>query len=139
VTTEALNSYARTKFNTASRGDLLLAMYDGALRYGQIAREAIEAHDTAGKGTAISSLLAIIGELSNTLDHSKSPALCANLTKLYAYYIERIQLASLRMDNEPLDEVINQLRSLRETWAQAVQIAEHEGLPGGASMAAVGH
>ncbi len=126
MTTQAINAYTTTKYNTASRGDLLLAMYDGALRYAQTAREAIAARNVQGKGPAISALMAVIAELSNTLDHSKSPSLCDNLTKLYAYYLERIQQASIRMDNGPLDEVIGQLQSLRETWAQAVLLADNE-------------
>ncbi len=127
MTTNATHAhtYAKVKFNTASRGDLLLTMYDGALRYAHVARAGIEANAPQVKGPAISALMAVIAELSNTLDHSRSPQLCDNLTKLYAYFLERVQQASLRMDIEPLDEVIGHLKSLRETWAQAVRQVEH--------------
>ena len=124
MTTNAAHSYAKTKYNTASRGDLLLAMYDGALRYAQAARSAIVSGDLEKKGGAVSALMAVIAELSNTLDHSKAESLCNNLMRLYSYFLERVQQASVRMDVVPLDEVIGHLQSLRETWAQAVRIAE---------------
>jgi flagellar protein FliS len=126
MTNIAMNAYAKTKYHTASRGDLLLAMYDGALTYAHTAREAIESKDTVRKGAAISSLMAVIAELNNTLDHSRSPSLCENLNRLYTYYLDRVQEASVQMNSAPLDEVIGQLTSLRETWSQAVRIAEKE-------------
>ncbi|RYF11912.1 MAG: flagellar export chaperone FliS [Deltaproteobacteria bacterium] len=133
MSNNALSSYTKTKYNTASRGDLLLAMYDGALRYAHVARAAILAKQPGKKGEAISALMAVIAELSNTLDHSKAQSLCDNLMRLYSYFLERVQQASLRMDVEPLDEVIGHLQSLRETWAQAVRIAEREGVIGAAA------
>ena len=70
--------------------------------------------------------MAILTELSATLDFEKAPELCENLSRLYDYFIDRLQVAGRDMDVEPLDEVTAHLERLRDTWAEAVRIAETE-------------
>ena len=124
MTTGHLGRYRQNKYVTASPGQLLLALYDGAIRFGRQARQAIADGDTAEKGESIGRVTAIISELTSTLDHSKSPDLCANLEQLYNYMIERLQEGSIKMQVEPIDEIILHLEGLREAWSEAVQKVE---------------
>ena len=128
MSSAGVQNYRNVAANTADRGGILLALYDGAIRYAETARQAILRKDAAAKGYAVDALLAIILELTMTLDHKRDPDLCAKLTGLYNYFISRIQIAGLRMDPGPIDEVMTHLQGLRKTWAEAVVVARNEGV-----------
>ena len=117
-------SYAQTQFETGHRGDILVALYDGALRFAGQAKEAIGRRDPVAKGPAIDRLLAVIMEFSRTLDPGPAPELARNLQAIYGYCIARAQEASVQMSVAPIDDVIGHLTRLRGTWAEAVSIAK---------------
>jgi len=120
------NRYKENRVMLSSPGEILLALYDGAIKFCRQARIAIEGNDPGTKGQKIGSVMAILTELSATLDFEKAPELCENLSRLYDYFIDRLQVAGRDMDVEPLDEVTAHLERLRDTWAEAVRIAETE-------------
>ena len=109
-----VNRYKRNKVLLSDPGEILLALYDGAIKFCKQARIAIENNNPAQKGQKIGSVMAILTELSATLDHDRAPELCDNLARLYDYLIDRLQVASGEMDVGPLDEVTVHLQKLRE-------------------------
>ena len=121
-----VNVYKQNQITTASPGQVLVALYDGAIRYSLVAREAILSKNLAVKGENIGRAMSIVGELKSTLEHSRAPELCSNLERLYNYFIDRLHEAGVKLQVEPLDEVVKHLQDLRNTWAQAVQLAEQE-------------
>jgi len=121
-----VNRYKKNKVLLSDPGEILLALYDGAIKFCKQARIAIENNNPAQKGQKIGSVMAILTELSATLDHDRAPELCDNLARLYDYLIDRLQVASGEMDVGPLDEVTVHLEKLRETWGEAVRIAAQE-------------
>lgn len=121
-----VSRYKQNQVMLSSPGEILLALYDGAIRFARQARIAIENDDPAVKGEKIGSVMAILAELTATLDHEQAPDLCKQLEMLYDYLLERLQEASINMDVAPLEEVITHLEKLRETWGEAVRIAETE-------------
>ena len=121
-----VNRYKRNKVLLSDPGEILLALYDGAIKFCKQARIAIENNNPAQKGQKIGSVMAILTELSATLDHDRAPELCDNLARLYDYLIDRLQVASGEMNVGPLDEVTVHLQKLRETWGEAVRIAAQE-------------
>jgi flagellar protein FliS len=121
-----VSRYQQNQVMLSSPGEILLALYDGAIRFSRQARIAIENRDPAVKGEKIGSVMAILAELTATLDHKQAPDLCKQLEMLYDYLLERLQEASMNMAIEPLDEVIVHLEKLRETWGEAVRITENE-------------
>ena len=121
-----INRYKKNKVLLSDPGEILLALYDGAIKFCKQARIAIETNNPAQKGQKIGSVMAILTELSATLDHDRAPELCDNLARLYDYLIDRLQAASGEMDVAPLDEVTVHLQKLRETWGEAVCIAAQE-------------
>ena len=84
---KAAQAYIQTKVGTTDQGQLLLLLYDGALRFLQQAREKMLAKDYAGKGVYISKALDIIGELSSSLNMEKGGELATNLNNLSEYLI----------------------------------------------------
>ena len=121
-----INRYKKNKVLLSNPGEILLALYDGAIKFCKQARIAIENKNPAQKGQKIGSVMAILTELSATLDHERAPELCENLARLYDYLIDRLQVASSEMDLQALDEVTTHLEKLRETWGEAVRVSRDE-------------
>ena len=117
----AIRAYRTTDHATAAPPDILLALYDGAGRCIAESRAAILRQDVPAKGRALGAAVAIIGELQSALDPRQAPELCGQLSGLYGYFTNRLQQAGLRQDVAILDEVGGHLKSLRDTWAQAIQ------------------
>ncbi|MFO0635122.1 MAG: flagellar export chaperone FliS [Nannocystaceae bacterium] len=120
----AARKYKTTQIESASPGQILLALYDGCSRFCRAAQAQILAGDTAGKGVSISKACAILGELRGTLDHKVAPELCDQLDRLYLFFQEQLSLANIRMDAAAVTPVIKMLGELREAWGQAVGDAE---------------
>lgn len=112
--------YRATQIESASPGQILLALYDGCLRLCRTAALQIEEGDVAAKGIAISRACAILGELRGTLDHKAAPELCDQLDRLYLYFQEQLSLANIRMDAGPIAPVLKIMGELRTAWGEAV-------------------
>lgn len=115
-----LQRYRAVKIQTASPAQVMLMLYDGAIRFTQIAKMKIEERDLAGKGTYIGKVQAIVSELMSSLDFSIAPELCTQLQQLYMYMMEQLTEANIRLKTQPLDVVISLLTTLREGWGQAL-------------------
>jgi len=120
----AAKRYKQVNVQTASRGQILLALYETAIRYAKQGAESIRRGDVVAKGKELQRVAAIVAELTSTLDHSAAPDLCANLEQLYFYMQERLALANATLDPEPAEEVAKLLEVLREAWFQAVSQVE---------------
>jgi flagellar protein FliS len=119
--------YARTYRSnavlTASPGQLVLMLYDGALRALGQAREGFNrpAEDSRRYEVINSQLLkaqAILAEMQTTLNHEAGGEFSRNLERLYDYYIRRLMEANLRKQVEPVIEVERLLRDVRDAWAE---------------------
>lgn len=129
--------YARTyranSVLTASPGQLVLMLYDGALRSLAIAREALARPSEDPRRLEISNaqLLkaqAIIGELQDTLNLDAGDGKFAReMHRLYDYYCRRLMEANLRKQAEPIIEVERLLREVRDGWAE--MLGKHESTP----------
>lgn len=121
---KAANAYFQTKVSTTDQGQLLIMLYDGALRYLAQARDKILAKDYAGKGVLISKVIDIINELSSSLNLEKGGSLATNLNNLYILCTARLLQANLKMNVESLDSVTQILSGLRSAYAQIVETPE---------------
>ena len=104
-------TYRQVSLATASKPQLLLALYDGAVRFVHRARGAVEAKDYETANTCIVRAQEIIGELMSTLDMR------------YGEVPEQLMEANVRKDGERLAEVDGIVRQLRDAWRVAVQEA----------------
>ncbi|MEZ5284183.1 MAG: flagellar export chaperone FliS [Vicinamibacterales bacterium] len=113
---QGLNAYRRTEVQSRTPLELVVMLYDGALRFTSQAREAIERRDIRARRDATSRLLAIVSELQNTLDLEKGGEVAVQLDGLYDYMTAKIVESSTKNDVAPLDEVRKLLEPLRDAW-----------------------
>jgi len=116
------NQYHSNQIATASREQILLMLYDGAIRFCKQAKKAIEQGDTPSKGRFISKAMAIITEFSNTLDHEIGGEIAANLDGLYTFMLKELTTANIKNDPKPIETTCTMLCELRATWAEAIDI-----------------
>lgn len=121
---KAANAYFQTNVSTTDQGQLLIMLYDGALRFLAQARDKILAKDYAAKGVLISKTIDIINELSSSLNLEKGGSLATNLNNLYILCTARLLQANLKMNVESLDSVVQILSGLRSAYAQIVNTPE---------------
>ncbi len=121
-----LAKYKQVNITTASRGQLLVALYEAAIRYSTQAAASIRAGNVVAKGRELQRVSSIVAELTSTLDHSVAPELCKNLEQLYFYMQELLAEANATMNPDPAEEVSKLLRTLLEAWSQAVDVAAAE-------------
>lgn len=123
------NPYLQTSVQTATPAQLLIMLYDGAIRFSNMAIEAIEKKDLSEAHNHLIRVQEIINEFIVTLDRS-SP-LADQLLSLYNYFNRRLMEANMKKDAEPVKEVLGHLKELRETWAQAAKkVQEQKAVPG---------
>jgi flagellar protein FliS len=112
-----LDSYRQTQAQSRTPLELVVMLYDGALRFMTVAREAIERRDIPARREALSRTLAIISELQSTLKLEEGGALAASLDELYSYANLRLLDAAAKNDVTPLDEVRRLFETLRDGWS----------------------
>lgn len=114
----ATNQYKMTQVNTADQGKLILMMYDGAIRFVEIAKTKLTENDVAGKGIYISKAEAIISELMASLNIEAGGEVAVSLEKLYVFMNKQLRIANVNKDTKPLDVVLNILNELKEAWVK---------------------
>src|SRR5213596_328874 len=113
----AATAYLQTETQSRTPLELVVMLYDGALRFIGLARTAMERGDVRGRADAVSRAIAIVSELQNTLDMDQGGEIAARLDELYGFVIARLVDASFRQDLRALDEAARPLRELRGAWA----------------------
>jgi flagellar protein FliS len=117
-------AYQRSKVMTASPAELTLMLYDGAIKFCNIAVKAIEAHDIEKAHINICKAENIVVEFQSTLDHRYPVA--ADFDKVLSYLKQRLVEANIRKDPEILKEVTGHLRTMRDTWKEVMRMNKME-------------
>lgn len=108
-------AYKKTQIQTADQGRLILMCYDGAISFLKQAQKAHGENDDTTMGDFLTKAQNILWELTNGLNF-EAGEIAYNLEALYNYMIRRIIDAQYLNKIEPLNEVINHLQELRESW-----------------------
>ena len=111
-----INTYRQTEVQSRSPLELVVMLYDGALRFTADAREAMVRRDIRSRQQHLSKALAVVSELQNTLDMESGGEVAEHLDKLYGFVRDRLIEASVKQDPKPLDEACRVLMTLREGW-----------------------
>ena len=111
--------YQRNKILTASPAEITLMLYEGAIKFCNIAIMAIEQNDIEKAHTNIMKTQRIIEEFRNTLDRKYEVA--EDFDRIYVYVLRRLFEANIAKDKEILEEVNTHLRSLRDTWKEVMK------------------
>jgi flagellar protein FliS len=114
-------AYYQTQIQSRSPLELVVMLYDGALRFLQQTVDAMERGDLVAKRDALSRAMAIVTELHGMLDLEQGGEVAASLDSLYTYMIERISTANQQRDPAPVVEVMRLMTGLREAWSQIAQ------------------
>lgn len=117
-------AYLQTQVGTTGQGEIVVMLFDGALRFLAQAREKMEAKDYAAKGLLISRALDIINELDSSLNMDLGGELATNLHQLYFLCTTRLLQANLKLDMTKLDSVVEILGGLRSAFAQIITTPE---------------
>ena len=113
--------YKQASVLTASREQILLMMYEGAIKFTKIAISAMEEKRIADRGTNILRAYDIVMELHTTLDHKVGGELAKQLEDLYLFMMDQYTKANIKSDVEPLKSNLKILENLYEGWKQAVE------------------
>lgn len=122
-------AYQAQSILTASPGQLVLLMYDGALRFLAQARDAFTLSDEDPQrighiNTALLRAQAVIAELQANLDHQAGGEIAQNLDRLYDYHLRRLLEANIRKDESIVTEVESLIRELRDGWAEMLRTTD---------------
>lgn len=119
VANKGYNAYAQNKILTASPAELTLMLYEGAIKFCNIAIMAIENNEMEKAHINIMKTQRIIEEFRNTLDRQYEVA--EDFDRIYVYVLRRLFDANIKKDKEILEEVNGHLRSLRDTWKEVMR------------------
>ncbi len=125
----AYNKYQQNQILAASPEQILLMLFDGAIRFTRQALMALEEGNIPGFFHGVSKSMAIITEFSNTLDHEVGGEIAENLDALYNFMIRELTQANLHKDIEKLQVVEKLLVDLRRTWGEAIEVNKRENIP----------
>lgn len=132
VAQDYARTYRANSVLTASPGQLVLMLYDGALKALHVAREGFDRplEDPRRYEIINAQLLkaqSIISELQNTLNHEAGGEFSRTMERLYDYYNRRLTEANLRKQVEPVIEVERLLREVRDAWAEMLRKNDSSG------------
>ncbi len=118
----AAQAYGARKVETATPAELTLLLYEGAIKFCNIAMGAIEKKDYEKANTNIQKARRIIVELQTTLDHKYPVA--EDFDHIYDYIFRKLVQANVKKDPEILEEALVELRDLRDAWKEIMQTAK---------------
>lgn len=121
LSANAYAQYNRNKILTASPAELTLMLYDGCIKFINIAKMGIDEKDLAKANTNIKKAERIIVELQSTLNDKYEVS--KDFNAVYSYVKRRLLEANIAKDNEILEECAGHMRTMRDTWKEVMKTA----------------
>ena len=115
----AYAQYKNNKVNAASGPELTLMLYDGTIKFLNIASFAIDNKDVQKAHTNIMKTEKIIDYLRNTLD-MKYPV-AQDFENMYSYIARRLVEANMTKDKEIVDEINEHMHAIRDNWIEVMK------------------
>lgn len=118
--------YQNSRILTASPAELTLMLYEGAIKFGNMAVMGMKQKDIEKAHVNLRKVQRIVAEFRVTLD-MKYPV-AQDFDRIYVYLEERMSEANITKDPEIMEEVVTHLRSMRDTWKEVMRLNKiHEG------------
>ncbi len=120
-------SYKEVAMQTAHPAQLVLMLYEGAIRFMERARAAFEDQEddlvafNEGVCNNILKAQAIINELNTSLNMEAGGEVSDNFRQLYNYFDRRLQESNILKTTEGIEEVIERITELKDSWAQMME------------------
>ena len=118
----AYAQYNQNKILTASPAELTLMLYEGAIKFCNIAIGAIDEKDVPKAHNNIRKAQNIVDYLRQTLDMKY--AVAQDFENIYSYLAKRLTEANVKKYKEILEEVNEHLRSVRDTWKEVMRVSQ---------------
>lgn len=117
ATNAYIDQYRKNSVNSASPLQLVVMLYDGALRFMNGAKVAMEARDLYKQNDQIQRAQKIVAELMSSLDMEKGGEIAQNLLSLYSFVYNQLVEANIEDRPELIDDAMLVMTQLRESWA----------------------
>ena len=114
-------AYANNRIMTSTPGELRLMLYEGAIKFCNIAVEAMKKKELEKAHVNIIKVENIIMEFQATLKHEYPVS--KDFDQVYSYLMKRLVDANVKKDPEVLEEVLEHLRTMRDTWKEVMRTA----------------
>ena len=119
--------YRHNEIATSSQGRLIIMMYEGAVKFVNLAIEGVDNKDLSKKGIYINKAHDIINELSLALDMKKGGEIAQKLESLYQFILHQLTLANIKSDRKALESILNILNPLLEAWTELFDKGKNNG------------
>lgn len=116
-------AYQNSKIMTASPAEITLMLYEGAIKFCNIAIMGIEDNNVEKTHVNIVKVEHIIEEFQATLNHKYPVA--KDFDNVYTYLLQRLVEANMKKDKEILEEVLEHLRTMRDTWKEVMRLTHN--------------
>jgi len=124
----ALSTYKETRIKTASQGQLIIMLYNEAVRQLDQALELIGSNKSGKKdpskiekiGKAVVKTQEIVSELMVSLDFEQGGDIATNLFSLYTWFNRELMEANINQDARRLSKVREHIDTLRTAWQEVV-------------------
>ena len=118
----AASVYQDNRILTASPNELTLMLYEGAIKFCNIAIMALENNDIEKANKNIIKAERIITEFRSTLDFKYSSANQFEL--VYDYIFRRLIEGNIKKDKDIIEEALGYIREMRDTWKEVMRLAK---------------
>ncbi|HHV10452.1 MAG TPA: flagellar export chaperone FliS [Clostridiales bacterium] len=122
MATNAAAVYNNSRILTASPAELTLMLYEGAIKFCNLAVIGMEKGDLEKVNTNVIKAEKIILELKSTLDFKYPVA--KDFEQVYDYVYRRLIDANIKKDMEVLGEALGYIREMRDTWKEVMRLAK---------------
>lgn len=116
------SAYNTNRIMTATPAELTLMLYEGAIKFCNIAIMGVEEKNVEKAHNNIVKVENIVGEFIATLNHKYPVA--EDFEKIYNYLMDRLIEANMKKDKDILEEVLGYLREMRDTWKEVMKQAK---------------
>lgn len=111
--------YQNARIMTASPAELTLMLYEGAIKFGNIAIVAMENKNPAKAHENIVKVENILQNFRDTLD--KKYPIWEDFERIYVYLLRRCHECNIKKDPEIMEEILKHLRSMRDNWKEVMK------------------
>jgi len=119
--TNPYTNYRNARVSTINRGDMVVLVYDAAIKYLEEVKICMQKKDYNGKGMYMDRAFAAINELRTSLSFDYDRKIAESLSQLYFFMTKQMSNATLKNDIKSVDVVIDILKGLKEAWEQAAK------------------
>lgn len=119
--TNHYEQYKTTQISTATPGQLVVMLYEGAIKFCKLAKMGIEQKNVQTANNNLIKVQNIVQELKLGLDMKAGGEIAKTLDSLYEYMLRRLIEANIKKDAIIISEVQSSLEELKEAWVEAVR------------------